>query len=387
MLMKMAKAAAKILLGYLLMTTSLPALAEEAFVVLTSYEEHPAWQEEFENPHLLRYDNEVYYSFSVETGEPFLTKTTDEKHYQLFSDMSWLDAIRLIREKNKVEFEWLSKRSIIPEEANIGFASYWVRVQLHVPEGTRVGVENFRFIRPTDKVWVSIVLEELASMRPDDGGLTNGEYHLRMMTRKGVDLKTAIEEAELVCDVTYGPGTKDVKTETIEVLAPYLAEQSYDRPVEVTAMTARKVPDGEVLKIIANTEDYWDGGNVYENCQYLLKKDLWEITALITKETGYPLMGYRWRGGVVGGGWVHGSESGVRYDEEMDLWPEETQREVTFYLLMAEKDSDTKMLKALRQSPIRFEYATECVGDLAYDYIPGPKYQVKVDMSKVEISE
>ena len=387
MLTKMAKAAAKILLGCLILMTPLCTLAEEAFVVLTSYEEHPPWQEAFEDPRLLRYDNEVYYSFSIETGEPFLKKTTDEKHYQLFSDMSWLDAIRLIREENKAEVEWLSKRSVIPPEANIGFVSYWVRVQLHVPQGVKVGVENFRFIQPTDKVWVRMVLEELAGIKPDAGGLTNGEYHLRMMTRKGVDLKAAIEEAGLVCDVTYGPGAHSVKTETVTVLSPYLSAQSYDRPVEVTALTARKIPDGEVLKIIANTEDYWDGGNVYEHCQYLLKEDLWEIDALITKETGYPLVGYRWHGGVVGGGWMHNSESGVHYDAQMDLWPEETEREVTFYLLMEEKETDAKLLKTLRQSPIRLAYATEYVGELDYSYTPGPKYQVRVDMSKVALTE
>ena len=362
-------------IGVLLCLLPFFALGEEAFVVLTSYEEHPAWQEEFDSRQELFSVNEFYYTFGNENCQAGLAKTTSETNYLLFSNMGWQEAGQMYFQQAELE-------------------SYWVRLQLHVPENTRVSVENFRFSQPTDKVWVKMVLEEMDSgqgyswVHKEPLGLYSDEYHLRMMARKGVDLKAAIEEAGLVCDVMYNPGTEEAYSETVKVLSPDLAEQSYDRWVEVTALTAKKLSDEEALRTVITTEEFWDRGDIYEECQYYLhKKDLWEITATVTKEFGYPLVGYRWRGHLVGGGWEKWSEIPTRYDVRNDLEPEETEGEVRFYLVATDAGSDGETLENLQYREVSLEYATEYVGEFDYFYTPGPKYQVKVDMSKVELTE
>ncbi|MBQ8536509.1 MAG: hypothetical protein IJ461_03785 [Clostridia bacterium] len=350
-------------------------LAEEAFVVLTSYEEYPVWQEAFEDPRELIYDQEHYYSFSV-PGD--WVQSTNEEHYQLFSDMSWIDAGRLLREQKKGE--------------SAGLVSYWVRLQLHVPQGYRVGVENFRFKNATDDVWVKMVLEEMDSVlgyewiREDPLGLANGEYHLRMMARKGVDLKEAIEKAELLCDVTWHPGTEKAFTATIQVLSPYLAEQSYDQPVQVEVLNARQVPDERVMGQIRDTEEFWDNMTPYHYLLYMDDYDLWEVTARITKEGDCPLVNLRWKGTGVGGSWLNFGGEYI-YDQELDLAPEETQVEATFYVVSLQGSTQERQLNYLRSEEVWLEYATEYVGIFDYLYTPGPKYQVKVDMSKVELTE
>jgi len=111
----------------LLCLLPLCALSEEAFVVLTSYEEHPAWQEEFDEHKGLFYPQRSYYSFGNERHGPDLIEVSGEESYLLFSDLDYLDAAKLLYEKG-----------LQPEDVHHGYASYWVRVQLHVPQGYRV---------------------------------------------------------------------------------------------------------------------------------------------------------------------------------------------------------------------------------------------------------
>ena len=256
-----------------------------------------------------------------------------------------------------------------------------------------MGVENFRFRKATDDVWVKMVLEEMDSILgylwvgDEPMGLEGGEYHLRLMARKGVDLKKALQEAELVCDVTWHPGTAKARTENIQVQADGLTEKNYNWPVEVRGLTARRMLDEDARREIEDTAGFWDESDFDLEPLDLEKEDLWEITAEISKQSGYPLVGFSWKGSGVGGGWRHRMESPTVYDYYMDLWPEETRREVIFYVRLEEDANAGKLIRNLRQKEISLAYATEYVGDWENLYIPGPKYQVQVDMSRVELSE
>jgi len=363
----------------LLCLLPLCALSEEAFVVLTSYEEHPAWQEEFDEHKGLFYPQRSYYSFGNERHGPDLIEVSGEESYLLFSDLDYLDAAKLLYEKG-----------LQPEDVHHGYASYWVRVQLHVPQGYRVGVENFRFKNAADDVWVKMVLEEmdgiLGEVWLDDKvpGLRSGEYHLRMMARKGADLKAAIEKAELVCDVTWHPGTEKAFTATVQVLSPYLANMSCDQPVQAEVLCVRQVPDEEAMRVMEETDSFWDNMTPSHYLLHMDAYDLWEVTAKITKETGHPLVDLRWKGTGVGGSWLNFGGEYI-YDQELDLASEETQVEATFYVVSLQGSTQERQLNYLRSEEVWLEYATEYVGIFDYLYTPGPKYQVKVDMSKVEI--
>jgi len=359
----------RIVIVLLLFMLPLTALAKEVSVVLDSYQEHEEWHEEFENRRWLSYKIFTYYSFTSGRVE-----ASNIENYLLFNGLERDKAVQLLENSSRLE-------------------NWWMRLQLQVPQGVRVGVENFRFRNATDDVWVKMVLEEMDSILgylwvgDEPMGLEGGEYHLRLMARKGVDLKTALKEAQLVCDVTWHPGTVKARTETIQVQADGLTEKNHNWPVEVRGLTARRMLDEDARREIEDTAGFWDESDFDLEPLDLEKEDLWEITAEISKQSGYPLVGFVWKGSGVGGGWRHRMESPTIYDYYMDLWPEETRREVTFYVRLEEDANAGKLIRNLRQKEISLAYATEYVGELDYSYTPGPKYQVQVDMSKVALTE
>ena len=348
------------------------ALGEGVSVALTSCEKHEQWHEELLEQHWILGKEASYYSFGNESKLSGLITASNETDYQLFKGLTNEKASMLIRRLSSWE-------------------TWWVRVQVIGPPDIRLGIENFRFIEPREDVWVKMVLEEMDSILgylwvgDEPMGLKSGEYHLRVMARKGVDLKTAL--AGLVCDVTFYPGMKWSTTQTVTVQTAQLREESHERPVEVQALRARRMLDEDARIEIEDTAGFWDDSDFDLEPLDLKKEDLWEITAEISKESGYPLVGFSWKGSGVGGGWRHRLESPTVYDCYMDLWPEETRREVTFYVRVKEDDNAGKVISDLRQKDIGLEYATEYVGDWENLYTPGPKYQVKVDMSKVELAE
>ena len=365
------------ILFMLLCLLPLFALGEGVSVALTSYEEHEALHEWRLKLHYLLWGSggEMdYFTFGNETKPSGRSEVSNDLHYRLFAGLT--------RGKANQLFSHFSK-----------WKSYWVRLQLQVPEGVRVGVENFRFRKAKDDVWVKMVLEEMDSglgyswVGDEPMGLEGGEYHLQLMARKGVDLKKALQEAQLVCDVTWHPGTAKARTETVKVQVSRLKEKSYNRKVWIKAVTAERLSQDWALDEVKDTEEFWDCLDDVEGLLNSGEKELWRITAQITKKAGYPLADFFWWGDQVGGGWAHFTESPTDYDYHMNMWPEETEGEVDFFVLADAGISDEEMLKSLRRKEIHFEYATEYVGDLEYDYTPGPKYQVKVDMSKVELTE
>ena len=353
----------------LLCLLPLCALGEEVSVALTSYEEHEALHEKLLAYHWVLGEESVYYSFGSEREEAGLREVSNETDYQLFTGLTREKADGMIRRLS-------------------GWKSWWVRLKINIPKGTQAVVENFRFLRPTEKIWIKMVPEVMEHAYGADYeglGLERGEYHLWVLARADTDLKTALEEAQPVCDVIWYPGTPRVRSERAAVDASALRERSFDQPVRVQALTARKMTDEEALEETADTRSFWDDSDFDLEPLDLRKEDLWEITAGITKKIGYPLVAYRWLGSGVGGGWRRPMESPVIYDTYMHMRPEDRTRVATFYVRFGEQDSLGAAMDELLGKDVGFEYATEYSGDMEDYYTAGPRHQVKVDMSKVEI--
>ena len=265
------------------------------------------------------------------------------------------------------DMDWPAYQQIQDQQGQ--WEARWLRLHLDAPEP--VSVENFR-LTISENAFVQYALEEMQSL---DGwfwvedqqlpGLENGEYHLTMLVKKGCD---PFEKAELWCDVNG---------QAMRVDTSALKQESLDGGVTVTAQSVRQLTAEEAFPLFHQGRGYWDT----DICQALdewSNQPLYEVTALIEKAPGLPLLQPRWETPDhpthAGGGWQYALLTGTVDDFALDMEEGETAREATFYLMG-------------KPEAVYMTYACEWTGEWGVLYTPGPKYQVKVDMSKVALTE